>query len=112
MIFPSQLKIGQRDRDEGGHNHKHNEGEEQDPKKRIDFMAPDRCEDMVQLDVDGRKGQEACHEELCQGMPVPVLHIRDLICKNRVVRSAIILSKCALVITRWQVKKSEAARDT
>ena len=78
MIFPSQLKIGQRDRNEGGHNHKHNEGEEQDPKKRIDFMAPDRCEDMVQLDVDGRKRQEACHEELCQGVPVPVLHIRDL----------------------------------
>jgi hypothetical protein len=33
-------------------------------------------------------------------VPVPVLHIRDLICKSRVVRLVIILSKYKLVTTR------------
>lgn len=74
MILPRELEVQQRDRDEGGHYYKQDEGDKEDAEEGVDLVAPDRGEDVVQLDVDGREGQESGHKQLRQGVSVPRCH--------------------------------------
>jgi hypothetical protein len=78
VILSRQLEVAEGYGDKGGHDNKHDKGQEKDPKQRVDLVAPDRGEDVVQLDVYRREGQETGHEQLSEGMSVPVLNIGHL----------------------------------
>jgi hypothetical protein len=71
VVLAGQLEVQQRDRDERGHHHQQDERDEQDAEEGVDLVAPNRREDVVQLDVDRREGQEASHEQLGERVPVP-----------------------------------------
>lgn len=53
MVLRRKLDVRQRDGRERSHEHQHDKRQEQDTKERVDRMAPDRCENVVQLDVNG-----------------------------------------------------------
>mmetsp|Transcript_712 Transcript_712/g.2136 ORF Transcript_712/g.2136 Transcript_712/m.2136 type:complete len:229 (+) Transcript_712:183-869(+) len=76
MVLNGELEIGKGDGDEGGDDYEHDEGDEQDAIQGIELMAPHRREDIMQLNVDGREGQEAGHEYLARALTVPD-HLRD-----------------------------------
>lgn len=59
MIFSSQLEVDESDRDKRCDHEQHDEGQDEYTKEGVNFMAPDGVEYVVQLDVDGRKGQKA-----------------------------------------------------
>ena len=71
VVLAGQLEVQQGDGYERGHNHQQNERNEQNAKEGVDLVAPDGREDIVQLNVDRRKGKEACHEDLHVGLAVP-----------------------------------------
>jgi len=77
VIFSCELEIKERDGDERSHDDKHDEGEEQDAEQRVDLVSPDGSEYIVKLNIDRRKWQKACHEELCDGVLVPCVRRRD-----------------------------------
>ena len=60
MVFHCQLEVGKRDGDEGCHNDKDDEYEEQNGVDGVHLVPPHAGEDVVQLNVDGAEGQEAC----------------------------------------------------
>ena len=64
MVLTGQLEVQEGDGDEGRHNHEKDEGKEKDTKKGVDLMSPHGGKDVVQLDVDGRKGEEAGDDHL------------------------------------------------
>lgn len=64
VILSRQLEVAEGDGDEGGHDNEHYECQEEDPEQSVDLVAPDRREDVVQLDVYSREGQEPSHEQL------------------------------------------------
>mmetsp|Transcript_3028 Transcript_3028/g.4854 ORF Transcript_3028/g.4854 Transcript_3028/m.4854 type:complete len:310 (-) Transcript_3028:540-1469(-) len=71
VILQRQLEVDQRHSDEAGDHQQQQEGQEEDPEERVDLVAPDGGENVVQLDVDGREGQKAGHEHLGGWLPVP-----------------------------------------
>lgn len=64
VILSCQLEVAESYGDKGGHNDEHDESQEQDPEECVDLVAPDRGEDVVQLDVYRTEGQEPCHKQL------------------------------------------------
>ena len=71
VVLPGELEVEQGHRDEGRHNDEQGEGEQQDPEEGVDLVAPHAGEDVVQLDVDGREGEEARDDHLEGAGPVP-----------------------------------------
>mmetsp|Transcript_4020 Transcript_4020/g.12845 ORF Transcript_4020/g.12845 Transcript_4020/m.12845 type:complete len:604 (+) Transcript_4020:257-2068(+) len=71
VVLDGELEVGEGDGDEGGDDDEHEKGDEQDAVERVELVAPDGREDVVQLDVDGREGEEARHEDLARALPVP-----------------------------------------
>lgn len=79
----SYLEVDERDGDEGGDDEEHDEGQEEDAEERVDLVAPDGVEDVVQLDVDGAEGQEAGHEQLRHRVTEARHVLRDLMRTNK-----------------------------
>mmetsp|Transcript_13683 Transcript_13683/g.18146 ORF Transcript_13683/g.18146 Transcript_13683/m.18146 type:complete len:205 (+) Transcript_13683:654-1268(+) len=71
MVFSCELEIDQCYSDERSHDKQHNEGNEKNPKQRVDLVSPDASEDVVQLNVDGTEGQKSSHEHLRRWLTVP-----------------------------------------
>mmetsp|Transcript_88810 Transcript_88810/g.177600 ORF Transcript_88810/g.177600 Transcript_88810/m.177600 type:complete len:403 (-) Transcript_88810:13-1221(-) len=71
VVFARELEVHERDRDKARHDEQHDERDEQNPKQRVDLVPPHARKDVVELNVDGGKGQEPRHEHLRQGLAVP-----------------------------------------
>ena len=56
VIFSGQLEVKQGYTDKGSHDEKENECEEQNSKQGIHLMSPHGSEDIMQLNVNCRKG--------------------------------------------------------
>jgi len=67
----SNLKVHEGHGDETGHDEQHDERDEENPEQGVNLVAPHAREDVVELDVNGRKRQKARHEHLRQGLAVP-----------------------------------------
>mmetsp|Transcript_24682 Transcript_24682/g.83246 ORF Transcript_24682/g.83246 Transcript_24682/m.83246 type:complete len:205 (-) Transcript_24682:821-1435(-) len=91
VVLDGELEVSEGDGDEGGDDDEHEKGDEQDAVERVELVAPYGREDVVQLDVDGREGEEARHEDLARALPVPDGGrdlARDLVCAARRVEVA------------------------
>lgn len=60
MILDGQLEVREGDGDEGRHNDQDDEDDEQNGVDGVHFVAPDACEDVVELYIDSGEGQKAC----------------------------------------------------
>jgi len=64
MILSCQLKVEKSHSIKAGDNDNKDEGKEQDAEEGVDLVSPHTCKDVMQLDVNGGKGQESCHAHL------------------------------------------------
>ena len=71
MVLHRQLEVGERDRDERGHDDEDDEDDEEDGVDGVHLVAPHARKDVVELDVDGAEGQEPGHGHLGHRVPVP-----------------------------------------
>ncbi len=71
VVLDCQLEVGERDGDEGRHDDQDDEDDEEDGVDGVHLVAPHAGKDVVELDVDGGEGQEACHQHLGDGLAVP-----------------------------------------
>lgn len=78
MIFTRQLEIQQSHRDERCDRDEHDKSNIQYSEESVYFVAPDTREDVVQLDVDGTERQKSSHEELGDGVSIPLRDLRNL----------------------------------
>ena len=60
VVLHCQLEVGQGNGDEGGDNDEDDEDDEEDGVDGVHLVAPHAGKDVVQLNVDGAEGQEAC----------------------------------------------------
>mmetsp|Transcript_25200 Transcript_25200/g.60609 ORF Transcript_25200/g.60609 Transcript_25200/m.60609 type:complete len:208 (-) Transcript_25200:892-1515(-) len=81
MVFPRQLEVQQRHADEGRDDDEEDEGEEEDAKEGVDLVSPHGREDVMELDVDGREGQESRHDHLEEAAAVPG-HLRGNLARH------------------------------
>jgi len=71
VIFPRQLEVEQRHTDKGRHNNEKGESEEKDTEEGVDLVSPHGSEDVVELDVNRREGQETGNDHLEWPAAVP-----------------------------------------
>ena len=71
VVLDCQLEVGEGDGDEGCDDDQDDEDDEQDGVYGVNLVAPHAGKDVIQLDVDGREGQEASHEHLWHCLAVP-----------------------------------------
>ena len=64
MVLAGQLEVQKGDGDEGRHDHQKDEGKEKDTEQSVDLVSPHGGKDVVQLDVDGREGEETGDDHL------------------------------------------------
>ena len=60
VVLNSQLKVGERNGDEGCHYEQDDEDDEQDGIDRVHFVTPHAGKDVVQLNVYSTEWQEPC----------------------------------------------------
>ena len=71
MIFASQLKVQESDRDKGRDNDQQHKGQKENTEERVDLVSPHGRKDVMQFNVNGGKGKKSSNQDLEGAATVP-----------------------------------------